>query len=80
MTAVTPPLRLNEMRQVVNARIRRELPNARGHGRDKWARWCRTGVIPTWTDPDTGTLYCNPERVFEALANLGAADPDRRAS
>lgn len=76
---MTPLLRLDEMRLMVNERIKRNAPHAKGHGRGKWLRWCREGVIPTWADPATGTRYCNPELVFEALERLGA-QPDRRAS
>lgn len=78
---MTALLRLEEMRRRVNAEMLATEPTARPHGRNKWTRWVNAGIIPTWRDPDTGSRYCVPEQVFDALRNMSAnGATDRRAS
>lgn len=67
-------LRSEDMRRAVG-------PVANGQliGRKKWRRWVKLGVVPSFPDPDTHVRYFVPEKVFEALANLGAG-PEKEAS
>lgn len=59
-------LRSEDMRKAIG-------PVSRGQliGRKKWRRWVQLKVVPSFPDPDTHVLYFVPEKVFEALNNLG---------
>lgn len=42
-----------------------------GVGKGKFARWVREGVIPCYTDPETGWRHYPRQQLVEAAAELG---------